>query len=69
MASMIYTHPSCSAGGVVGLEDLLDSDLIYFDPDSKDVELAKAINDYESTDTHVMTWTQPLPGIPDHGFF
>lgn len=57
----------CRRGGWSGR--LADSDLIYFDPDSKDVELAKAINDYESTDTHVMTWTQPLPGIPDHGFF
>lgn len=31
---------------MVGLESVLDSDLIYFDHDRDDVELAKAINDF-----------------------
>nr|CAB3471608.1 unnamed protein product [Digitaria exilis] len=56
----------CAAGGV-GLEDLLDSDFIYFDPD-RDVELAKAINDYshcgyERNDMPMMTTQRVKPSF------
>ncbi|CAL4959179.1 unnamed protein product [Urochloa decumbens] len=48
----------------VGFKGLLDSDFIYFDPD-RDVELAKAINDFQEHhgryDVPRMTWTTQRP--------